>query len=138
VREDQAGVWANFLGLLDSIPENSIAITVYILGALIIVWCWYGIAKKLPSPLGGITWIIVFSVVATPTISEGPNSEIAPAIFGLLFGVLTKDPTLIWSNLSLISFVMGIGLVLGYFASKFKANKNLVTQPSSVKKSSPL
>nr|WP_228257232.1 hypothetical protein [Acinetobacter sp. WCHAc060025] len=137
VLEQLSGIWVNFLGLFDSIPEDSIAVTVYILGTLIILWCWYGIAKRLPTLLGGITWIIVFAVLATPTISEGPNSEIAPAIFGLLFGILTKDTPLVWSNLALISFVIGIGLVIGYFWSNYKANK--ITQQSTVaKNTSPL
>lgn len=137
VLEQLTGMWTNFLDLLDSIPEDNIAISVYILGTLLILWCWYGIAKRLPSPLGGITWIIVFAVIATPTISEGPNSEVAPAVFGLLFGILTKDTPLIWSNLALIAFVIGIGLIAGFFWSKYKANKNM--QQSTVAKNiSPL
>lgn len=126
VREDQSGIWTNFLALLDSIPEDSIAITVYVLGVLIILWCWYGIAKRLPSPIGGITWIMVFAIIATPTISEGPNSAIAPAVFGLMFGILTKDSPLIWANSALIAFVMGLGLIVGYFWAKFKSNKKTI------------
>ena len=138
VLENQSGIWANIAAVLDSIPEDSIAVTVYVLGALIILWCWYSIAKRLPSPLGGITWIIVFAVIATPTISEGPNSAIAPAVFGLIFGVLTKDSPLIWSNAALITFVIGVGLVLGYFWSRYKANKNTLQKTSVTKKTSPL
>ena len=137
VLDQLSGIWANFLDLFDAIPEDNIAITVYILGTLLILWCWYSISKRLPLPLGGITWIIVFAVLATPTISEGPNSAIAPAIFGLLFGILTKDSPLIWSNLALITFVMGIGLVIGFFWSKYKTTKN--AQASAVAKNiSPL
>lgn len=138
MREDQSGIWAQFLSILDSIPEDSIAITVYVLGTLIILWCWYAIAKRLPSPLGGITWIVIFAILATPTISEGPNSEIAPAFFGLVFGVLTKDSPIIWSNFSLIAFVIGIGLVAGYFWSKYTTNKNSIRTNDAVKTTSPL
>ena len=113
----------SFLSMLDSIPEDSIAVTVYLLGSLLILWCWYSIATRLPKLLGGITWIMIFAILLTPTVSEGPNSSLAPAIFGLLFGVLTKDSPLIWSNLSLILFVMGVGLVIGFFWSKYSANK---------------
>ena len=79
--------------------------------------------SRLPNPIGGILWIIVFAILATPTISEGPNSELAPAIFGLIFGVLTKEHVLIWSNLSLILFVIGTGLLIGFCWSKYSANK---------------
>ncbi|NNH87761.1 hypothetical protein [Acinetobacter terrae] len=113
----------SFLSLLDSIPEDSIAVTVYVLGSIIILWAWYTIAKHLPKPLGGITWIIGFAILLTPTVSEGNNASIAPAIFGLLFGVLTKETALVWSNASLILFVVGLGLVVGYLWSRYTANK---------------
>ena len=138
VREDQSGIWAQFLSMLDSIPEDSIAIAVYVLGTLIILWCWYSIAKRLPSSLGGISWVLVFAILATPTVSEGPNSAIAPAIFGLIFGVLTKDSPLIWSNFSLIAFVVGIGLVAGFFWSKYITNKKSVQKSTQTKISTPL
>ncbi len=133
-----SGIWAKILALLDTVPEDNIAITVYVLGSLIILWCWYGICKRLPATLGGITWILVFAIIATPTISEGPNSAIAPAIFGLLFGILTKDTPLIWSNTALIAFVAGAGLILGYCWNKYKANKPSVTKTSPVNNISPL
>ncbi|NNH76108.1 hypothetical protein HLH17_00075 [Acinetobacter sp. ANC 5380] len=113
----------SFLSLLDSIPEDSIAVTVYVLGSIIILWAWYAIAKRLPKPLGGITWIIGFAILLTPTVSEGNNASIAPAIFGLLFGILTKETVLVWSNASLILFVVGLGLVVGYLWSRYTANK---------------
>lgn len=124
MREDQAGLWAQFESYLDMIPEYNIAIVVYILGTLIILWCWYGIARRLPATLGVISWIVVFAILVTPTISEGPNSAIAPAVFGLMFGILTKDTPLIWSNISLISFVIGLGLLIGYFWSKYSNRKS--------------
>lgn len=143
MREDQSGIWSNVLSVLDSVPEDSIAISVYVLGTLIILWCWYSISKRLPAPIGGITWIVVFAILATPTISEGPNSALAPAIFGLLFGVLTKDSPLIWSNFSLISFVIGIGLIVGFFWSKYRnhtdlSSKETVKTKTVAKTPSPL
>ena len=113
----------SFLALLDSIPEDSIAITVYLLGSVIMLWSWYAIAKRLPKPFGGITWIIGFAILLTPTVSEGNNASIAPAFFGLLFGILTKENALVWSNASLILFVVGLGLVVGYLWSQYTAKK---------------
>ena len=113
----------SFLALLDSIPEDSIAITVYLLGSVIMLWSWYAIAKRLPKPFGGITWMIGFAILFTPTVSEGNNASIAPAFFGLLFGILTKENALVWSNASLILFVVGLGLVVGYLWSQYTAKK---------------
>ena len=113
----------SFLALLDSIPEDSIAITVYLLGSVIMLWSWYAIAKRLPKPFGVITWMIGFAILLTPTVSEGNNASIAPAFFGLLFGILTKENALVWSNASLILFVVGLGLVVGYLWSQYTAKK---------------
>ena len=113
----------SFWALLDSIPEDSIAITVYLLGSVIMLWSWYPIAKRLPKPFGGITWMIGFAILLTPTVSEGNNASIAPAFFGLLFGILTKENALVWSNASLILFVVGLGLVVGYLWSQYTAKK---------------
>lgn len=120
---------------LDSIPETAIAVSVYLLGSAIILWCWYEIAKRLPNPLGGITWIVLFAILLTPTVSEGSNAALAPAIFGLLFGVLTKEMPLVWANLSAILFVIGLGLLIGYFWSKYRLKQSTYT---AKKKTSPL
>lgn len=113
----------SFFSLLDSIPEDSIAVTVYLLGSVIILWAWYVIAKRVPKPLGGMTWLIGFAILLTPTVSEGNNAAIAPAFFGLLFGLLTKEKALVWTNASLILFVIGLGLIIGALWSKYMANK---------------
>ncbi len=41
-------LWA----VLDSIPEGSIAVTVYLLGSFIALLCWYGLMKRLPKAIG--------------------------------------------------------------------------------------
>jgi len=47
-----------YVAVLDSIPEQSIAVAVYLLGSLIALWCWYGVTKRLPKPMGGFLWIV--------------------------------------------------------------------------------
>lgn len=123
VLETITGIWSHILSLLEQFPEENVAIIVYVTGAMIALWCWYRLMSRLPNPIGGILWIIAFAILVTPTISEGPNSALAPAIFGLLFGVITKEHVLIWSNLSLILFVIGTGLLVGFCWSKYAANK---------------
>lgn len=124
-----------YVAVMDSIPEDLIAILVYVIGTIIALLCWYGVTKRIPKPIGGLLWIVMFAILVTPTVSEGPNSSVAPAIFGLLFGVLTKDQPLIWINASLILFVVGVGALLGYCWSNYRANKPEVVLS---KKRSPL
>ena len=121
--EQLSAIWSGLISSLDSVPEDSIAVTVYVIGTVIVLWCWYAVAKRLPNLIGGISWIVLFAILATPTVSDGANAEIAPAIFGLLFGILTKEQALVWSNASLILLVTGIGLVMGYLWSKYRINK---------------
>ncbi|KAA8735678.1 hypothetical protein F4V57_02480 [Acinetobacter qingfengensis] len=118
-----ASWWNSFLSLFDAIPENAIAITVYVGGTIIALWAWYNIARRLPSPIGGITWIILFALLATPTVSEGSNAGLAPAFIGLIFGILTKENTLIIANLAAILFVAGIGFLIGFLWSKYQTTK---------------
>jgi hypothetical protein len=124
-----------YVTVLDSIPEESIAIAVYLIGSIIALLCWYGVTKRLPKPAGGFLWILVFAILLTPTVSEGPNASLAPAIFGLIFGVLTKEQELVWINASLILFVIGIASLIGYCWSSYVTNK---AEIAVNKKTSPL
>ena len=121
----------NLLSSLNSIPEYSIAVAVYVLGSFIALWCWYGIAIRLPHVIGGVTWLMMFAILLTPTVSAGNNAAIAPAIFGLIFGVLTKDQILMWSNLSYICLTLGLGLVVGYLYQRYRQNKAQTTQKNN-------
>ncbi len=109
----------NPLTLLDTIPEGTIAVSIYVLGACVALWCWYQLTRNWPKPFGGISWLLLLSILCTPTISDGTNAGLAPAIFGLIFGVLTHNQMIVWVNLSLILFVLGLGLLVGFFWSKY-------------------
>ena len=115
--------WSSLQEGLDIIPEESVAILVYVIGTIIALWCWYEIAKRLPSPIGGMTWIILFAVLATPTVSEGVNAKLAPAIFGLLFGILTKEVALVRFNAALILLVIAVGMLIGFLWNKYRLNQ---------------
>ena len=118
-------------GLFSTSSEYLIAIMVYLGGSAIILWCWYAMVQRLPKPWGGITWLICFAILLTPTVSEGNNAALAPAIFGLIFGVLTKETALVWANLANILMVIGMGLIAGYFGYKYLLGQGKVGQDSS-------
>lgn len=115
--------WQAFLSLFDGIAEDTIATTVYVGGTLIALWAWSSVAKRLPNPLGGVTWIILFALLATPTVSEGDNAGLAPALIGLIFGILTKEQNLVLSNAMSILLVAALGFFVGYCWSKYSATK---------------
>lgn len=118
--------------LLDVVPENIIAVSVYVVGAILVLLCWYSMTKPYPQFCAISTWI-AFAFLVTPNISDGSNAAIAPAVFGLLFGILTHEHNLIWVNLANILFVIGLGGVVGFFWLKF-----LQHRPKPAKKTAPL
>ena len=115
----------SFLTMFSSIPEEAIAITVYLLCSIIVLICWYGISKRLPHFIGGMSTIVLFALILTPTVSDGHNASIAPAILGLAFGVFTKDSSLIWFNLALILFVIGICSIVVFTWNKYVEKQQL-------------
>lgn len=114
--------------LLDALPENIVAVSVYVVGAILVLLLWYLMTKPYPRFCALSTWI-VFAFIVTPNISEGSNAALAPAVFGLMFGILTHEHNLIWVNLGTILFVVGLGGVVGFLWLKFLQYK--LRQPKS-------
>lgn len=118
----------DLFSFLDDIPEDYIAITIYLGGASFILWAWYRLGQYLPKTLAGMTWIILFAVLFAPTLSEGSNAQLAPASIGLMFGVITKDTVLIWTSLIPLLVVTALGFILGYLWSKYQDNQSTLTE----------
>lgn len=124
VLNTNTGILQQFLSVLDIFPEDTLAISVYVIGAIVVLLAWYSMTKSYPK-FCFVSTLIAFACIATPTVSEGTNASVAPAIFGLLFGVLTHDKQLIEMNLGSILFVMGLGCVMGFCWSKWKGYQSL-------------
>ncbi|ENV46711.1 hypothetical protein [Acinetobacter brisouii] len=112
---------------LTVIPENIIAVSVYVAGAILVLLLWYLMTRPYPKFCAMSTWI-VFAFMVTPSISDGSNAAIAPAVFGLMFGIVTHDHNLMWVNLATILFVIGLGSVVGFFWLKFLQYKSQQTK----------
>lgn len=112
-------MWQGFLGLFDGIPEGVIAVTVYVGGTLLALWAWYNVVRRLPSGLAVGLWMFLLAMLATPTVSEGPNAGLAPAIIGLVFGVVTKDKSLVIYNLMSMILVFGLGMLVAYLLNLY-------------------
>lgn len=108
-------LWDLFLSIFDGVPEHTIAVVVYIFGALFVLFGWaLVLAKPFPKAVRQSGTIFLFAFFFTPTISEGVNATLAPAIFGLLFGLITKEMYLFWVNLASIILVMSLGFIVMY------------------------
>ena len=117
-------MWSGFLSLFDGIPEGVIAVSVYIGGTIIALWAWYNVVRVLPKVLAVTLWVMLFALLATPTVSEGDNAGLAPALIGLVFGVVTKDKTVMLYNMLSMLLVMGLGLLIAYCVNHYLRNQN--------------
>jgi hypothetical protein len=108
---------------MDNGSEYWLAVTVYVVGSCIGLWLWRQVVKPLPHPVSGIAWLIVFSLLFSPTVTEGDNGQIAPAVFGLIFGVISKSKELILSSLLPILLVMGLGFLVGFLVQRLRMQR---------------
>lgn len=118
VLNTDTGVLHQILSYLDIFPEGSIAIVTYIGGVILTLLAWYFITKPYPK-FCAISTLVLFAIIATPTVSEGSNAALAPAICAVLFGTLTHDHALVVLNLACMLFVVGLGLLVAYCWNKF-------------------
>lgn len=112
-------IWSAFFSLFDGIPEYGFAVVFYLLGSIFMLWGWTSLSKPLPRTLRLSVGIFMFAVLLTPTVSEGTNAALAPAVFGMIFGLLTKEMHLVWVNIASIVFVMAICSLLIYCYSYY-------------------
>jgi O-antigen ligase len=108
---------------MDSGAEYWLAVTVYLVGSCITLWLWRQVVRPLPHPFGGVAWLVVFSLLFAPTVTEGDNGQIAPAVFGLLFGVISKNKELILSSLLPILLVLGLGFLVGFLVQRLRMQR---------------
>lgn len=112
--------WLWWTGLFADVPEYPLAVSVYLGGGVLALWLWSHVARRMPRMLGGLSWLIMFAVLFSPTVTEGDNGQIAPAVIGLIFGIITKDAPLIFGSLLPMLFVVGIGCLVGFFVERWQ------------------
>ena len=62
----------------------------------------------------------MFAVLFAPTVTEGENAQLAPAVIGLMFGVITKDQSLMLKSALPILLMIGLGFVLGFLYERLR------------------
>lgn len=75
---------------------------------------WILVVRILPKTLAGLSWIILFAILLTPTTSLGTPPDIAPASISVVYGILLKDPAIIFNGLLPIMVVITVGCILGF------------------------
>ena len=92
--------WAQ---LVKGVPPESLPMTAYVGFSIIVLLLWILVVRALPKTLAGLSWIILFAVLLTPTTSLGTTPDIAPASIAVVYGILLKDPAIIFNGLFFIN-----------------------------------
>lgn len=86
----------------------------YLGGSILVLVLWLLVARILPKPLGGMSWMILFAVLLAPGTALGDSSEIAPASISVVYAVMMKDFAGAIANMLPILVVLVIGLFIGF------------------------
>lgn len=96
------------------IAPDKLPIYAYLGFSLLALVLWWFVARLLPKTLAGLSWIILFAILLTPTTSLGTSPQIAPASIGVIYGILLKDSAIIFNSLLPMLVVVTVGCVMGF------------------------
>ena len=86
----------------------------YIGGAIVVLALWILVARMLPKPLGGMSWMILFAVLFAPGTALSDPSTIAPASISVVYAVMMKDTAAAVNNALPVMVVLVVGLFIGF------------------------
>lgn len=123
--------------LVRGIPPDSLPMTAYVGFSIIVLLLWIVVVRVLPKTLAGLSWIILFAILLTPTTSLGTPPEMAPASIAVVYGILMKDSSIIFNSLLPIMIVITVGCILGFLwqivrMGLDKTKKNKTPPPTQV------
>ncbi|WP_227430793.1 hypothetical protein [Psychrobacter sp. I-STPA6b] len=107
--------------LVQDVPPEMLPMYAYVGFSVVVLILWLLVARVLPRPFGGMSWIAVFAVLLTPGMALGDSGEVAPASMGVVYGILMKDMGLALSSLIPILVVFSVGLALGFIWTLIKS-----------------
>ncbi|WP_227674570.1 hypothetical protein [Psychrobacter jeotgali] len=100
--------------LVKDVPAADLPMYAYIGFTIIVLLLWLLVARMLPKPLGGMTWMLIFAVLLAPSTALGDPSQIAPASIAVIYALMMKDTAMAISNLLPILVVLVVGLFIGF------------------------
>lgn len=121
--------------LVSGVPPDKLPMLAYIGFSILALLLWTLVARMLPRTLAGLSWIILFAILLTPTTSIGTDPQIAPAAVGIVYGILMKDNGIVLNSLLPILVVITVGCILGFLWQFIKGRlpqpkaKNPPTEP---------
>lgn len=100
--------------LVKDVPVADLPMYAYLGGVIIVLVLWLLVARILPRPLGGMSWMILFAVLLAPGTALGDPSVIAPASISVVYAIMMKDVSGAIANMLPIMVVLFVGLFVGF------------------------
>ncbi len=116
--------------LVADIPPDKLPLYAYVGFSIIVLLLWALVVRVLPKTLAGLSWIITFAILLTPTTSLGTSPQIAPASIAVVYGILLQDGAIIFNGLLPIMIVITVGCIVGFLWQIMKGGVEKVFEKS--------
>ncbi|SNT70199.1 hypothetical protein [Psychrobacter sp. LV10R520-6] len=100
--------------MVKDVPPADLPMYAYLGGAIVVLILWLLVARVLPRPLGGMSWMVLFAVLLAPGTALDDSSLIAPASISVVYAVMMKDMAAAVTNALPILVVLVVGLFIGF------------------------
>ncbi len=100
--------------LVKDVPPADLPMYAYIGLSVLVLILWVLVARVLPRPLGGISWMVLFAILFAPGTALSDPSIIAPANVSVVYAIMMKDTAGAISNLLPILVLLVVGLFVGF------------------------
>ena len=100
--------------MVKNVPPDDLPMYAYLGGTFVVLILWILVARIMPKPLGGMSWMVLFAVLLAPGMALGEQGEIAPASISVVYAIMMKDTAAAVSNSLPILIVLALGLFIGF------------------------
>lgn len=100
--------------MVKNVPPADLPMYAYLGGTLVVLLLWILVARIMPKPLGGMSWMVIFAVLLAPGTALGDQGQIAPASIGVVYAIMTKDTGAAIHNAIPVLVVLVVGLFIGF------------------------
>ncbi|MBH0095878.1 hypothetical protein I6E61_05690 [Psychrobacter sp. NZS113] len=100
--------------MVKDVPPADLPMYAYLGGVVIVLVLWLLVARMLPKPLGGMSWMALFAVLLAPGTALNDPSVLAPASINVVYAFMMKDFAGAIANMVPILVVLVAGLFVGF------------------------
>ena len=100
--------------MVKNVPPADLPMYAYLGGSIVVLLLWILVARMLPRPLGGMSWMVLFAVLLAPGTALNDPSVIAPASISVVYAIMMKDTATAITNVLPILVVLVVGLFVGF------------------------